>query len=705
MKRILVFVLVVSLFFVLFAQKKILIDNIHGADFIGMVDSTGITSIGIPIDFNTIFPDGELTILQPDSLPFDSVLVQETTSGVNAKTYTVNLPDGYYPENPHCLYVYVECLSEDFLKRARGTVKNPEGEVVGELFQGSSHVENALGDGWQINLYLDSLLTYDVKIGYGKLLFSSSGLEGKYNLNDFDIMIRINDNCGYAIVGNAPLCDDNDLAALSEAFTSGLSFINADHYYDSMTDKPFIHFYSDDEINIDVNIEFPGNYTLLSSNPRLNMSKSDNIMKSTWEGHKLNINSDNEIIYEGGLKNKLNFLGFKFFGEQITVKNKLGSKLDDIFILKYESENLYRFQNISELTPLSEAEILDWKYLDTDQIIEKIKKVFFERGLEEGLYYEEIDHLVNDFHWIESLLYRAKINKDEYFGFYHFGKDVYDKFIGFKSEPYPEELNRTMWVMLSFIKERDDEPIITLDREVYKTNVKNGLKINEYGVTDEYYTNSYFKSENDLFGIEINSYTDQFMINSLHYYDNDVASSIFFGSYSMMATMGIYDYVCDDYVNMGVLYQDGNQINPVSYGHVINENGQLLVIGTSSFFRSDDPNGHSFLNSVVTELVDNRILTGIESASNVITDFDLQAYPNPFNPSTLIEFSLKKDAFVELIIYNSQGQEVKQIVNSSLGKGVFRHEFNAKDQASGLYTCILKVDNDVVDTKKMMLLK
>ncbi|MCK4980972.1 MAG: T9SS type A sorting domain-containing protein, partial [Candidatus Delongbacteria bacterium] len=133
--------------------------------------------------------------------------------------------------------------------------------------------------------------------------------------------------------------------------------------------------------------------------------------------------------------------------------------------------------------------------------------------------------------------------------------------------------------------------------------------------------------------------------------------------------------------------------------------GQLVVIGTSYFFHYSNIRGHAFLNSVIKELVDNRILTGIESEQSVISNYDLQAYPNPFNPSTIIKFNLINDSFVGLTVYNVQGQEVKKLVNSNLSKGSKSIQFNAQDIASGLYNCILKVDNEIVDTKKMVLLK
>ncbi|MDA3885659.1 MAG: T9SS type A sorting domain-containing protein [Candidatus Delongbacteria bacterium] len=709
MKRILIFILLISIVFVSFAQKKILIDNIHGVDYVGDFQVVEI----YPIDFYSIFPRDELTIITPDNFPIDNMIVNETITGMYEKTYVVELP-GYYPENPTCLYVYTKCTyeseyeNENISLAANGVVKNPSGEVVVELFNGATHVELAMGEGWQIELdFPSSELSYEVKIGYGKILFGSEeggGYVGKYQLRDYDCIIRIKENCYYAVNGVPLLYDNSDLMQIEGAFMSGISFINVDNLYHSMWDKPFIHFYSEEDISIDVSIEFPGVYTLLSDNPQLSMNKSKKTANCLWKGHNLKSKSNNEIIYEGALHNKLNLLDFKFSGEHVDVANRINYMLNDLFLFKYESQNLYRIKYVNEIEQYGKTNINDWQYLTTDQIITWIKKVFYDRGIKEGLYENEIDHLVNDFHWVESLLYRSRINKDEYFGFYHFGKDVYDKLVKYDSDPYPEELNRTTWVMLSFITERDDEQVIMLDREVLDKIGKTGLKVNEYGVVDEYYTNSYYKSENDLFGIEFDSHTDYDNVNLL-FYNNPVALDVANGQTQNTSLHGTYRYNYPQYQHLGILYCQGYEEYPAAYGKVIRENGQLLVLGSSYFFIDGNTLGNDFLNSAVTELIDNRILTGIESDQNLITDYNLKAYPNPFNPSTEIEFSLKKDAFVELSVYNSKGQEVTRLVSSKLEKGSFNYTFNAKDQASGLYTCILKVDNDVVDMKKMMFLK
>jgi hypothetical protein len=79
-------------------------------------------------------------------------------------------------------------------------------------------------------------------------------------------------------------------------------------------------------------------------------------------------------------------------------------------------------------------------------------------------------------------------------------------------------------------------------------------------------------------------------------------------------------------------------------------------------------------------------------------------YPNPFNPSTQISFSLENSGFVTLKIFNMLGQEVATLVNQPMQKGTHKVSFNASELSSGMYMYRLIADN-YVDTKKMMLVK
>ena len=99
-------------------------------------------------------------------------------------------------------------------------------------------------------------------------------------------------------------------------------------------------------------------------------------------------------------------------------------------------------------------------------------------------------------------------------------------------------------------------------------------------------------------------------------------------------------------------------------------------------------------------------LTGVNtSKSTVPTGYALkQNYPNPFNPSTIISYSIPKEARVVLKIYNILGQEVSTLVNQNQIAGNYKVSFNASSLSSGVYFYTLR-SGDFVQSKKLVLLK
>jgi hypothetical protein len=109
----------------------------------------------------------------------------------------------------------------------------------------------------------------------------------------------------------------------------------------------------------------------------------------------------------------------------------------------------------------------------------------------------------------------------------------------------------------------------------------------------------------------------------------------------------------------------------------------------------------------MTEIVDVEENTIIPSAN----DFNLNNYPNPFNPETMISFDLTTEHTenTELSIYNIKGQKVKTLVNKVLPAGKHSVVWDGKDDnnksvSSGIYFYKIKAGN-YQKVKKMVLIK
>lgn len=105
-------------------------------------------------------------------------------------------------------------------------------------------------------------------------------------------------------------------------------------------------------------------------------------------------------------------------------------------------------------------------------------------------------------------------------------------------------------------------------------------------------------------------------------------------------------------------------------------------------------------------------LTGIKDPGTKLvikSDQLLDAYPNPFNPSTTIQVQMAEAGPAKLIIYNVLGQKVKTLFDGNLQPGSKKFVWNGKDDAgrqvaSGFYFYQLKTKN-TLQTKAVMFLK
>jgi hypothetical protein len=81
-----------------------------------------------------------------------------------------------------------------------------------------------------------------------------------------------------------------------------------------------------------------------------------------------------------------------------------------------------------------------------------------------------------------------------------------------------------------------------------------------------------------------------------------------------------------------------------------------------------------------------------------------QSFPNPFNPTATIKYSVPISDIVNMKVYDILGKEVATIINEYKTAGTYSVEFNGSKFASGVYFYRLQA-GDYVQTRKMILLK
>jgi photosystem II stability/assembly factor-like uncharacterized protein len=83
-----------------------------------------------------------------------------------------------------------------------------------------------------------------------------------------------------------------------------------------------------------------------------------------------------------------------------------------------------------------------------------------------------------------------------------------------------------------------------------------------------------------------------------------------------------------------------------------------------------------------------------------------QNYPNPFNPKTTIKFAIPKIAKVTFKIYDVTGREVENVFNNvEMNPGTVTYDFDGTNYATGVYFYSLIVNDELIATKKMILVK
>ncbi|HSW54406.1 MAG TPA: FG-GAP-like repeat-containing protein [Ignavibacteriaceae bacterium] len=94
-----------------------------------------------------------------------------------------------------------------------------------------------------------------------------------------------------------------------------------------------------------------------------------------------------------------------------------------------------------------------------------------------------------------------------------------------------------------------------------------------------------------------------------------------------------------------------------------------------------------------------------EEINKLPTEYEItQNFPNPFNPTTTLRYSIINPELVRIIIYDIMGKEVKTLVNEFKQAGSYEVQFDASEIVSGIY--LYKIESSsFVQTKKMILLK
>ncbi len=127
-------------------------------------------------------------------------------------------------------------------------------------------------------------------------------------------------------------------------------------------------------------------------------------------------------------------------------------------------------------------------------------------------------------------------------------------------------------------------------------------------------------------------------------------------------------------------------------------NSEYIILGSEAIWGYSD-------TDLWLILLDKEVPSGIDNYYDSQNSSSLlQNFPNPFNSSSSIIYSIPKSSQVTLKIFNALGEEIETLVNEEKPVGTYEVTWNALNMPSGVYFYRIQAGN-FIQTKKMILLK
>ena len=161
-------------------------------------------------------------------------------------------------------------------------------------------------------------------------------------------------------------------------------------------------------------------------------------------------------------------------------------------------------------------------------------------------------------------------------------------------------------------------------------------------------------------------------------------------------------------------YQLNAEINSQGYDidliitpeHFPNHEKNISFSINTNEFNVESQNGSFTLNpnqKILLSMKDDSVLSNDDIINPIIFEIK-KAYPNPFNPEINFDINMKGREYINIYIYNIQGNQIDNIFNGFLNKGIHSFNWDASNYATGLYIIKVAQENNIL-TQKIMLIK
>tara|TARA_B100001123_G_C15154977_1_gene965085 strand:- start:230 stop:1222 length:993 start_codon:yes stop_codon:yes gene_type:complete len=205
----------------------------------------------------------------------------------------------------------------------------------------------------------------------------------------------------------------------------------------------------------------------------------------------------------------------------------------------------------------------------------------------------------------------------------------------------------------------------------------------------------------DMLGWNFNPYDYEFngaitfAVNNIEGNNGDMLAAFVDGEVRGI-TERLYFPFGDSYIYIMQVYSNEVNGEELTFKLYDSLSGEVYEYVESIMFENDMVIGDGFATFNLESTVDDMIIPTESRLSH--------AYPNPFNPTTKLDYDLSVDGHVSIAIYDISGQLVDVLVDEYKYAGQYDVSWNAQNYSSGIYFVSMKSDGNHF-TQKLMLVK
>ena len=220
-------------------------------------------------------------------------------------------------------------------------------------------------------------------------------------------------------------------------------------------------------------------------------------------------------------------------------------------------------------------------------------------------------------------------------------------------------------------------------------------------VADDNNNDTFARNNLELLGWNLNAYDYEFngaitfAVNNIEGNDNDILAAFVDGEVRGIAER-LYFPFGDKYIYIMQVYSNEVQGEELSFKLYDSITGEIYNYVESIIFENDMIIGDGFATFNLENTVDDIILPTESGLS--------KAYPNPFNPTTSLDYDLSVDGNVSITVYDISGQVVEVLVDDYKYAGEYSLTWNAQNYSSGVYFIGMEANGNYF-TQKLMLIK